>query len=408
MKIQAKSFRLLKTLGILTVVGAISVQAIFQTSVQASQIETRSLLLQANGSNGGSAPGVAVNHLFTFTVPTAGNVGSVKIEYCTTAADVGAQTCQAPPSMSAATATLGSETGITGMSITSATQNVVTLTRSPATAVSANTVVTYQLVGVVNPSALKADMVTPEPNYTFFARISTYASTDASGTAVDRGTVAASTADPVHLTGTMPESLVFCTGATVPFKLGPDLVTYTTIPDCANATSAADIRFNQLFDPISTASATSQMAASTNAGSGYVITVNGATLQSGENSISPIIVTAPSQPGTSQFGMNLKANSAGSLGVAVGAEVSPLPADSVVGGVTYRGQAINGYDVVDNYKYVSGDAVADSKNGYVPGPGATAATDGQIFTVTYMVNVPGSQPAGDYSTTLTYICTPTF
>ena len=32
----------------------------------------------------------------------------------------------------------------------------------------------------------------------------------------------------------------------------------------------------------------------------------------------------------------------------------------------------------------------------------------QIFTVAYMANVSGSQPAGTYATTLTYVCTATF
>ena len=49
---------------------------------------------------------------------------------------------------------------------------------------------------------------------TFFVRISTFNSFDATGSPIDRGTVAASTADPIELSGVMPESLVFCTGAT--------------------------------------------------------------------------------------------------------------------------------------------------------------------------------------------------
>jgi hypothetical protein len=50
------------------------------------------------------------------------------------------------------------------------------------------------------------------------------------------------------------------------------------------------------------------------------------------------------------------------------------------------------------------NTVAQSDNG----TGTGAPTDSQIFTSTYMVNVSGSQPAGSYTTTLTYICTPTF
>lgn len=46
---------------------------------------------------------------------------------------------------------------------------------------------------------------------------------------------------------------------------------------------------------------------------------------------------------------------------------------------------------------------------YAASTSASVGTgSGQIFTVSYIVNVPGSQPAGNYTTTLTYICTPTF
>jgi hypothetical protein len=145
------------------------------------------------------------------------------------------------------------------------------------------------------------------------------------------------------------------------------------------------------------------MAASTNAGGGYIITVNGATLTSGSNTISAMGTAGLSLLGTGQFGMNLVFNDE-FCGTAcdLGADVSP-----VANGTNYRGQAVAGYntggdDSVANFKFTSGDTVADSANGGAGG------TDGQIFTVSYIVNVPGSQPAGTYTTTLTYICTPTF
>jgi hypothetical protein len=101
--------------------------------------------------------------------------------------------------------------------------------------------------------------------------------------------------------------------------------------------------------------------------------------------------------GISQFGLNLKLNTVAVSTVAVGAEVAVAS-----NGTNYRGQAITGYNTVDNFKFVTGDAVANSANGGAGG------SDAQIFTVSYIVNVPGSQPAGTYTTTLTYICTPTF
>jgi hypothetical protein len=186
----------------------------------------------------------------------------------------------------------------------------------------------------------------------------------------------------------MPESLVFCTGGTVGTTSG--------IPDCSTATSGA-IAFNQLFSPTDTATTTSQMAASTNAGFGYVITVNGPTLTSGSNTITAMTTATTGVHGQGQFGLNLKANTTATSTPAIGTEVAPA-----ANGTNLRGQAISGYNSVDNFRFVSGENVANSASGGAGG------TDAQIFTVSYIVNVPGSQPAGTYTTTLTYICTPTF
>jgi len=106
------------------------------------------------------------------------------------------------------------------------------------------------------------------------------------------------------------------------------------------------------------------MAASTNAGSGYVITVNGATLTSGGNTITAMNAATTSVPGTGQFGLNLKANSTPS----VGTEVAPA-----ANGTNYRGQAAAGYSTADTFKFTTGDTVANSYNGGAGG------TDAQIF-----------------------------
>ena len=101
--------------------------------------------------------------------------------------------------------------------------------------------------------------------------------------------------------------------------------------------------------------------------------------------------------GTGQFGLNLKANTTATSTVAIGAEIAP-----VSNGTDLRAQPAAGYNTVDNFKYVSGDSVANSASG---GAGPTNA---QIYTASYIVNVAGSQTAGTYTTTLTYVCTATF
>jgi hypothetical protein len=245
--------------------------------------------------------------------------------------------------------------------------------------ISSGTAVTYQLLSVTNPTTA---------NQTFYVRISTFAATNATGGTTDTGTVAASTATQITLTGVMPESLIFCVGGTVSTTAG--------IPDCTTATSGA-ISFNQLFSPTAAATATSQMAASTNASSGFAITVNGATLTSGSNTIPAMSSAAAAAVGNGQFGMNLMANTTASSTPAVGTAIAPA-----ANGTTYKGQPLAGYNTADIFKFNSGDTIANSANG---GAGPTNA---QIYTTSYIVNVTGSQTAGTYTTTLTYVCTSTF
>lgn len=378
---KTKSPQLLRAVGLLSLAGLLAFQfvgALLTKPAYAAQITNRSLLLIAGTTDGASEPGGVVNHKFQFTLPTAGTVGSIKFEYCTTAADVGALTCIAPTGLSASAATFGNETGssITGFSMGAKTVNSFVLTRS-ASGISANSVVIVQVNSVTNPTTV---------HQTFFARISSYASTDASGSAIDKGTVAATTNEPIVLDGTMPESLVFCTGETIGLT--------ASVPDCGTAT-AGTIHFNQLFSPTATATSLSQMAASTNAGSGYSITVNGATLTSGANTITGMATPGTSSHGVSQFGLNLVQNTVDT--VSVGNVIAPTSNTT-----NFRGQPLTDYATADTFKFLSGDAVANSGNAVLGG------SDAQIYTVTYIANVPGSLPAGNYSTTLTYICTPTY
>jgi hypothetical protein len=365
----------------------VSFASILSSNASAAQITARSLTLQAGVTDGGSKPSGVVQHFFQFTLPAVGNpsVGSIKFQYCTLA--IGA--CTTPAGLSTTSSSYGSETGATGFSLVNTTNGSPYITRS-ASSIAAGTAVSYQLLGVTNPSGADCFGGTPPPsdNCTFFVRISTYASTDTTGSSIDTGVVAASISQQITLTGQMPESLIFCTGGTVGTNAG--------IPDCSTATSGS-IVFNQLFSPTSTATTSSQMAASTNAGSGYSVTVNGATLTSGSNTITTMGSATTGVHGLSQFGLNLVANTTSTSTPAVGANVAPTP-----NGTNYRGEAASPYDTADTFKFATGNIVASSTNGGAGG------TDAQIFTVSYIVNVPGSQPAGTYTTTLTYVCTATF
>lgn len=371
----------------------------------ATQIVNRSLTLKAGDSNTtGSEPGAVVNHAYSFTVPNVGGgvIKSIKFQYCLTAADVGANVCVMPTGLDTTlsgakvTALLNATgTGSGGFALDKSVNGTLRLNRAAETAIPADTPLTFEFENIKNPTETTPTIL----SQTFFVRITTYTTEDSLSGQIDNGTVAASTNNGIDLQGYMPESLVFCTGKTVPLT-----VTVPNVPDCT-AADDSEVRFNQLFSPTDTATATSQMSASTNAGSGYVITVNGPTLMSGTNSISAMTNMEQTLHGVSQFGLNLRANTVATSTVAVGTEVA-----SASNGTNFKGQALAGYDTVDRFKFnntAGENNVANSA--YVDGTTQTlGGSDAQIFTVSYIVNVPGSQPAGSYTTTLTYICTPTF
>jgi len=340
-------------------------------------------------STGGSEAGAVVNNVFTFTTATADAIGSIGFQYCTTPqVPALSTTCTTPTGLVTTSATLSSVSGDSSTFAIDTTTNGSPYIYASGTAasVSAGTQIVVQLDSITNPTTA---------NQSFYVRISTYTTTTASGTVIDAGNVAASTANQIDLLGDMPESLVFCVGATVGESGG--------VPNCSTAT-AGTVDFSTLFTPTAASTATSQMAASTNANHGYVITVNGSTLQSGSSSIAPMSTAGTSVNGTSQFGLNLVANTTATSTPAVGQAITPA-SDPSSTPQDYDGQALTNYNKPDTFAYVSGANIANSGDNSAAAP---AGTDLQIYTVSYIVNVPGNQPAGTYTTTLTYICTPTF
>jgi hypothetical protein len=218
----------------------------------------------------------------------------------------------------------------------------------------------YTLGNITNPTT---------PNQTFYVRITTYTGTDGATGAVDTGTVAVSTAQPVQLTGVTPEILTFCVG--------------TSIGGNCTTVAGNNIDFGD-FSPTATRTGTSVMQAQTNAANGYVITVNGTTLASGINTIAGLASQTASNIGTSQFGLNIRNNNTPNVGVD--------PAGTGTG--TFSAN----YGTIDQYRFNPGDVVAQ----------AAAPTDANTFTSSYIVNIGGAQAAGVYTSTMTYICTASF
>lgn len=368
------------------VVGTISPAFSFE-KVYANQITNRTLTLETGPSpnfDHGSMPGGVVDHHFTFSVPNVGStsIAAVKFQYCTTASG----SCTVPTGLDTTGGGVGFDdtgSGAVFTSLDKSTNGAPYVTRTAA-AITPGSNLDITLTGVTNPT---------NTNEAFYVRISTHTDPAAADAPVDDGTVAASTATQIELSGTMPESLIFCTGETIATTAG--------IPDCSTATDGI-ITFNQLFSPTDTATATSQMAASTNAGTGYVISLTGPTLTSGSNTIPDMDAGGNSAPGTGQFGMNLVENTGVApdpIGPTVGTAVTPA-----ANGTNYKGQPSTGYDTNGVYKFdsVGINYVAASDNG------GAGPSDSQIFTASYIVNVSGSQQAGGYNTTLTYVCTAKF
>lgn len=305
---------------------------------------------------GSSQAGAVTSHSIAFTTATTANLGSVKFQFCTTATGA----CSTPAGLVTTSATLTGQTGVSGFTLNNTTNGAPFVTNAGTPNVPASTAVTFSLGNITNPSAV---------NQTFYVRITTYTGTDGATGPVDTGTVAVSTAQPVLLTGVTPEILIFCVG--------------TSLPGDCTTVSGSSIDFGD-FDPLSTKSATSVMQAMTNAANGYTITVNGTTLASGINTIPALTTQTASTPGTSQFGLNLRANTV----PAVGAD--PTGAGS--------GSFSATYGTPNFYRFNSGDAVAQ----------AVAPTNANTFTSSYIVNIGGAQAAGVYTATMTYICTASF
>ncbi len=344
-------------------------------ALAAGQITARSVTL-AN-----SAGGAVTTYSATFTLATSGQtLGSVKFEICDS--PLSSASCVNTGNSSNATFTgagLGSVTCAAcnggGWTVGSASGNTLYITHTAA-AVTGTPTMTVVLNNVTNPSA---------NNKEFYVRVSTYSDTAATTPAypgTDFGGVALDTAQQITISGTMPESLVFCVGVTV-------------TSDCSTVTGSA-VNLGT-FSPAATNTGTSQMAASTNAGSGYAITINGTVPTSGANPIAAMgtqsanssgcVVSCTSTQGVSQFGTNVVANTSPT----VGAGVTPT-------GAGYGGAGSGGYSTANAFRFFSGDTVASS-------PGVS---NGQTFENSYLVNVPGSQAAGLYTSTMTYICTATF
>lgn len=321
--------------------------------VSAAQVQNRSLTLSTS-----QAGATGVTYTVKFDIASSYTLGSIMIEFCVED-PLPNQPCTAPPGMSAGAATLGAQTGQTGFSSLGGGANRLTIGRAPsATSVGA---VSYQFQNITNPSTA---------NHTYFSRVYTYASNNGSGASIDDGGMTFATANQLGFVTEVPPYLQFCIGQTIGGL------------DCGNATG----QFLDLgeLSRVTPKFSDAQMLIATNAQFGAGVTATGTTLQSGNNVIPALATPTASNPGTSQFGFNMRDNSNPNVGTD---PVGPGVASPTVG-----------YSQPNLYKYVNGDIVATTP----------AVTDLKKFTLSFVTNIAGSQPPGVYNTTLTFICLANF
>jgi hypothetical protein len=219
----------------------------------------------------------------------------------------------------------------------------------------------YEINNVINPSN----------NGSYYVRVRTFSSIDATGPFTEEAGLVFAIVSNFLITTEVPPYLNFCAAVTI------------MAFDCSTATSF----FIDMgdFQKNAASTATSQFMVGTNAGFGYTVSIDGTTMTSGTNTIPAIPAQAASMPGTSQFGVNLRANAT----PAVGADVT---------GPGTNGSVTANYGTPNLFQYVAGDPIVTS-------PGSS---DSETFTVSYITNISAAQPVGFYATTISYICLANF
>jgi hypothetical protein len=181
----------------------------------------------------------------------------------------------------------------------------------------------------------------------------------------DSGTISVDiiTDDQVVITATVDPSITF--------SLSDNAVQFGSL-------SAGDDKYATTSGGSSSPTNAHTLAAGTNATSGYVMYVMGATLTSGGNTI-----TAPTGPsattiGSEQFGLNLVVSGAGT------------------------GTADSQYGTSSQYGW---GATVSTQDNIASASGATASN---TYTARYVGNIAAETEAGAYGTTLTYTATATY
>ncbi len=123
---------------------------------------------------------------------------------------------------------------------------------------------------------------------------------------------------------------------------------------------------------------------------GYIVQVIGNSPNNGAHNLTALSSPTASAAGTEQFGINLAANTSPTT---FGAAPVQVPSSSF----SY-GTAATGYNTTNQYKYVSGNTIAN----------ATKTSGRTDFTISYIANIAIATPGGSYSGSQTFIVVGTY
>ena len=311
-------------------------------------------VIQLKNANSGTQS----DYYFNFDMLNTDNIGSIRFQFCSDTPLID-MPCTPPNGFDASSAILADQSGETGFSIDPATDANDIIISRPAQLTTPGTV-SYHFTGVVNPS--------DEGSY--YVRLQTYASSDASGPYTDAGGLAFAINNPINISTKVPPYLLLCGGVVI-----SDF-------DCTTA-SGDYVNFGELSAQ-ATKTATTELVLATNADAGYNLYAAGTTMTAGNSFIPPLTTTDVSRPGTSQFGFNFVTNTTPAVG-----NDPAGPGSAVVDA---------NYNVSDRYRFESGERVAYTTN----------VSDYRKFTVSYIVNIAPNQAPGIYVTTMTYVAVASF
>jgi hypothetical protein len=320
--------------------------------IQADQVQYRSLVV------GSELPSAITSYKLSYTIAYSSVIGSMELQFCSNDPLVG-DVCDAPSGFYMSSASLDNESGIGDWAIKSSMNNSMVLTRAPAAVLTPQPVM-IDLSNITNPNHVGP----------YYARITTYSSTDGSGQPSDFGGDALFIGGGISVSTYVPPYLEFCSGLTINGY------------DCTSATGAY-INLGDL-SYLHPSFSSSQMVAASNSGTGYTIEDGGTTLTSGNNIIDQLSSPQASQPGSAQFGLNLRDNTSPAVGADPSGQGSGEPAPN--------------YNQPNLFQFQPYDVIA-----------STSRADAvRKYTVSYLVNVASDQSPGIYDGSLTYICVANF